>query len=110
MKLRNRTFERFRIFLLLASVFTGACGDSGNEGFSKQGLDVDAVLELGLLSLTAYQQRIDCIEGEAFSVPESFELEEVFLVNEDLEKSSCKNVTGSVLFLGRVVNPAYGAV
>ena len=96
MKLINRMFERFGIFLLLASVFTGACGDSGNEDSSKQGLDADAVLELGLLSLAAYQQRIDCIEGEAFSVPESFELEEVFLVNEDRESQSCNNDPGRV--------------
>ena len=96
MQLINRIFRRSGILLLLASAFTGACGDSGNDGFSKEGLDVEAVLELGLLSLAAYQQRIDCIDGEPFSVPESFELAEVFLVNEDLEKRSCRNDPGRV--------------
>lgn len=96
MNLMNRIFQRFGVFLLLLSVFTGACGDSGNDGFSAEGLDVDAVLELGLLSLAAYQQRIDCIDGEPLSVPESFELDEVFLVSEYLERQSCKNDPGRV--------------
>jgi hypothetical protein len=52
------------MYLLLVSLFAGACGDGGDEGSPKKGLDPDTVLDLGLLSLTAYQQRMDCIDGE----------------------------------------------
>jgi triacylglycerol lipase len=71
----------FAFVLLLYFMSVGGCNDSGNSGDADVPtlvpFDLNVAVELATLSLVAYDQRLQCIKGDAITVPEGFKLQEV---------------------------------
>ena len=90
----------FTLILLLSFMSIGGCNNGGNSGEpdapamapSMGPFNLDTALELALLSLVAYDQRLECINGDMITVPEGFNLEEVIYQDVDSSlDSGCKN-------------------
>jgi len=88
------------LILLLSFMSIGGCNNGGNSGEldapimapSMAPFNLDTAVELALLSLVAYDQRLECISGDMITVPEGFNLEEVIYqqVGSSLD-SGCKD-------------------
>ena len=82
--------------LLLSFMSIGGCNNTGNSGDADVPtlvpFNLGVALELALLSLVAYEQRLQCINGDTITVPEGFKLEEVIYQQVDTSTDSgCKD-------------------
>lgn len=86
----------FSLVLLLSFMSVGGCNNGGKSGDenvpTSAPFSLDVAVELALLSLVAYEQRLQCINGETITVPEGFKLEEVIYQQVDTSTDSgCKD-------------------
>jgi len=102
----RRSKTLLSLFAVICLQFS-ACGTSTTtelapnpEDFeSEEEFDIILAIELGLLSLVAYQQRIDCISdgSSAITVPELFTLVKVFFETVDPDSDDvCKDISDQV--------------
>jgi len=85
--MRQTSYLALILLVIISFGIGGGCNDNGNnnndgdteEPGANDGFDLELAIELGELSLVAYEQRIECInEGkEAITVPDGYTLEEV---------------------------------
>ncbi len=94
-------YKHVIVLLTFLLAFSACSDDSVNPGPINSGedFDLDTAIELALLSLVAYEQRIQCITNgkDAITVPVSFKLEEVIFeeVSEEANET-CKDDKGKV--------------
>ena len=92
---------RLSLVLLICIISIGGCNNGGNSGGSDVPTSVpfnlNTALDLAILSLVAYNQRIECINGDTITVPEGYKLEEVIYQQiESALDSHCKNDTKEI--------------
>jgi hypothetical protein len=86
----------FAFVLLLYFMSIGGCDNSENSGDANGPalvpFDLNVAVELATLSLVAYDQRLQCINGDTITVPEGFKLQEVIYQQVDTSTDSgCKD-------------------
>jgi hypothetical protein len=94
MKLTN--LYKLSLVILVCFISIGGCNNGGNSGGSglptSVPFNLNVALDLAILSLVAYNQRIECINGDTITVPEGYKLEEVIYQQVDPSfDSGCKD-------------------
>jgi len=107
--MRSLGLVRFLFLLIISLTSIGGCNNNGSNSSddsvnpgpinSGEDFDLDTAIELALLSLVAYEQRIQCINNGkgAITVPVGFKLEEVIFEEvSDIVNDTCKDDEGMV--------------
>jgi triacylglycerol lipase len=91
---------RFSFVLLLFFMCMGGCNEDGNNSIdlpgeinSTEDFELDTAVDLAELSLVAYEQRLQCINGgkDSITVPAAYKLEEVIFSEVSILDTPCKD-------------------
>ncbi|MCI0454023.1 MAG: lipase family protein [Candidatus Dadabacteria bacterium] len=98
--MKNLYIFKFSFVLILSFIYMGGCNEDDNnridlpeETNSAEDFELDIAVDLAELSLVAYEQRLQCINGgkDSITVPAAFKLEEVIFSEVSVLDTPCKD-------------------